>query len=122
MIIALLLIAVFLIGGFVFTQAYADHTAMTVRLAEISAQNRHDLAPYVLTALVIVAVAVVLIFYFRRPAPVVNDNRTMYLMLPDGQSRRQAYKSLGTYNALPLAPGARIERLENENVKLLKGG
>lgn len=92
MIIAILLITIFLgIGGYTLATAYADHTAMTIRLAEIEAAHNEAMAPWVVLVILIIAVAVVLVFYFRRPAPTVNDNRTVILL---GQSKREFYKRL----------------------------
>lgn len=60
-------------------------------------------------ALVIFIGAMMVIVYLRQSAPV--ETRTVYIMLPPGQSRREFYKALATYEALPLAPGEQVKAL-----------
>lgn len=100
-IIILLLVAVAAIGLWQYQLSQANALAAQVTIERIQAQSRLDLAPWVILGLLVVAVTVVLVTYFRRPPAIVNQ--TMYLMLPPGQSRRQYLKDLGSYEALPLA-------------------
>lgn len=123
MLIALLLLAIALIvGAITFDSVYSQHAQTQIHLAEIAAQSKLDLAPYVLAGLLIIGMVIILVVYLmRRPATkVVNDNRVVYLMLP-GASKRESFKVLGHYAALPLAEGKRADVLESQPIKRLGG-
>lgn len=123
MLAALLLLAIALIVGAIsFNSIYFQHTQTQIMLAQIASQNRLDLAPYVLAGLVIIGIVIVLVVYLRRPpaTKVIHDNRVIYLLQP-GASKRESYRALEHYAALPLAEGKRAEVLESQPVKRLGG-
>lgn len=80
----------------------ADMLAAQVQIAHIQVQGRIDtidhLWPYaVLISVVLIALAAVIayvVIYVKRGTTVINDNRTVYLIAPGGQSRREYYKTL----------------------------
>lgn len=133
MIVAILIILALIAAiGFFAWQYQIEQTAALaaqIRIAEIQAQGRIDyldhMWPFAVLLAIVGTIAILSLAYViiatKRPRPIVNDHRTIYLMLPDGQTRRQYFKSLGTYNALPLAP-PRPQKIEHRAVKMLGRG
>lgn len=130
--IVIVLALVAAIGFFAWQYQVEQSAALAaqVRIAEIQAQARTDyldaMWPFAVLLAVVGVIAILTVAYVivvtKRPRPVINDNRTVYLMLPEGQSRRQHFKALDGCETLPLAAPDRAKQPEKQPMKMLQEG